>query len=245
MCLTILHPCASIDDIRNISAELGSDISLRCEIPHLPTNAVVTWVYRQRQEHSARNSPPTKWLPLYANSRRLTQNGLRFALDFTGYTAMGGHHTSILTINSLTNSDEGVYMCKSNHKHSKTVIFDVHVVAAMSIYPQDGIIELQQNDFWLNYPINFTCTIRNSNVNKKHLLWYHNNQEIRNNSLNHYHRHTTSSHTLIGYPQHTTDEARLTLIIRHLLANDSGAYTCKYKQITKQVNLVFTSDARV
>ena len=68
-----------------------------------------------------------KWLPLYANGRRLTQNNQRFIVDYSGYNLQTGKHLSILTINQLNYSDEGIYMCKSNQYQSLANIFNLTV----------------------------------------------------------------------------------------------------------------------
>ncbi|CAF1677209.1 unnamed protein product, partial [Adineta ricciae] len=86
---------------RYVSGELDSTVSLRCEIAQLPQNAVITWVYRPRIP----TSNGIKWLPLYANARRLTQNNQRFIVDYSGYHLQTQKHLSILTINQLNLSD--------------------------------------------------------------------------------------------------------------------------------------------
>lgn len=83
----------------------------------------ITWVYRPK-------IPPNngiKWLPLYANARRLTQNNQRFIVDYTGYEERTRKHISVLTINQLNLADEGTYMCKSNQHQSTANIFNVTV----------------------------------------------------------------------------------------------------------------------
>ncbi len=87
-----------------------------------PTSQI-TWVYRPKV--------PTlngiKWLPLYANARRLTQNNQRFIVDYSGYNIQIKKHLSILTINQVNLSDEGIYMCKSNQHQSSANIFNLTI----------------------------------------------------------------------------------------------------------------------
>jgi hypothetical protein len=68
-----------------------------------------------------------KWLPLYANGRRLTQNNQRFIVDYTGYNEKTKKYLSILTINQLKVSDEGLYMCKSNQYQSIPFLFNLTI----------------------------------------------------------------------------------------------------------------------
>jgi len=68
-----------------------------------------------------------KWLPLYANARRLTQNNQRFIVDYSGYNIQTKKHLSILTINHVNITDAGIYMCKSNQHHSVANLFNLTV----------------------------------------------------------------------------------------------------------------------
>jgi len=68
-----------------------------------------------------------KWLPLYANGRRLTQNNQRFIVDYSGYNEKTKKYLSILTINQLKLSDEGLYMCKSNQYQSIPFLFNLTI----------------------------------------------------------------------------------------------------------------------
>ncbi|CAF1181888.1 unnamed protein product, partial [Rotaria sp. Silwood1] len=218
---------ASSSNVRYISGELDSAISFRCEIAQLPFNAVITWVYRPK-------IPTTngiKWLPLYANARRLTQNNRRFIVDYSGYNIQTQIHLSILTINQLNLSDEGIYMCKSNQHHSIANIYNLTVTPSMKIYPNDGIIELK------NYQrsINLSCTVRELSTNiidPLKIKWYHNKYHIN--------QHQTL-HIINKYPYN--NQATLILYIHNLSLNDSGLFQCIYNNgiISKDVQIISTS----
>ncbi|CAF0733770.1 unnamed protein product [Adineta steineri] len=214
-------------NIRFISGELDSIISLRCEIAQLPPNAVITWVYRPR----APTIDGIKWLPLYANARRLTQNNQRFIVDYSGYNLQTEKHLSILTINKLNVSDEGIYMCKSNQYQSSANNFNLTVIPLMKILPNDGIIELNH----LQRSINLSCTIRELDQNiidPLKIKWYHNKHEIS---------HQRNSHLINKYSHN--NQATLILYIHNLSTNDSGLFTCNYDNglIIKDVQIVYTS----
>ncbi|CAF3977780.1 unnamed protein product, partial [Rotaria sp. Silwood2] len=241
----------SSSNIRYISGELDSAISFRCEIAQLPFNAVITWVYRPKI--------PTingiKWLPLYANARRLTQNNRRFIVDYSGFNVQTQTHLSILTINQLNLSDEGIYMCKSNQHQSTANIFNLTVTrkrkpsffllnltkpknnfisyfkASMKILPNDGIIELNR----YQSSINLSCTVRELSTNiidPSKIKWYHNKHHIN--------QHKTS-HVINKYPHN--NQATLILSIHNLSLNDSGLFECIYNDdiISKDVQIFYTS----
>ncbi|CAF0900384.1 unnamed protein product [Rotaria sordida] len=217
----------SSSNIRYISGELDSAISFRCEIAQLPFNAVITWVYRPKI--------PTvngiKWLPLYANARRLTQNNRRFIVDYSGYNVQTHTHLSILTINQLNLSDEGIYMCKSNQHQSIANIYNLTVTPSMKIFPNDGIIELNP----YQRSINLSCTVRELSTNiidPLKIKWYHNKHHIN--------QHKTS-HLINKYPHN--NQATLILNIHNLSLNDSGLFECIYNNdiIGKGVQIFYTS----
>jgi len=166
-------------NIRNINREIDSTISFECEIDQLPFNAVITWVYRPKI-HKING---IKWLPLYANGRRLTQNNQGFIVDYSGYNIQTKKHLSILTINQLNLSDEGLYMCKSNQYQSIPFLFNLTISPLIKIFPNDGIIELDN----IQRSINLSCTVRELSMNKidpLRIKWYHNNHEIANSHMN-------------------------------------------------------------
>ncbi|CAF3673922.1 unnamed protein product [Rotaria sordida] len=187
----------------------------------------ITWVYRPKI--------PTingiKWLPLYANARRLTQNNRRFIVDYSGYNVQTHTHLSILTINQLNLSDEGIYMCKSNQHQSIANIYNLTVTPSMKIFPNDGIIELNP----YQRSINLSCTVRELSTNiidPLKIKWYHNKHHIN--------QHKTS-HLINKYPHN--NQATLILNIHNLSLNDSGLFECIYNNdiIGKGVQIFYTS----
>ncbi|UJR31597.1 hypothetical protein I4U23_019083 [Adineta vaga] len=212
---------------RHISGELDSTVSLRCEIAQLPSNAVITWVYRPRIP----TSNGIKWLPLYANARRLTQNNQRFIVDYSGYHLQTEKHLSVLTINQLNLSDEGIYMCKSNQHQYLANIFNITVLPSMKIFPNDGILELHPSQ----RSFNLSCTVRELHINSMdplNIIWYHNKHVIN---------HQRNSHLINKYSHN--NQATLILYIHNLSLNDSGLFTCDYNNglISKNVQILYTS----
>ncbi|CAF4683097.1 unnamed protein product, partial [Rotaria magnacalcarata] len=58
---------------------------------------------------------------------RLAQNNRRFIVDYSGFNSQTQTHLSILTINPLNPSDEGLYMCKSNQHQSTANMYNLTV----------------------------------------------------------------------------------------------------------------------
>ncbi|CAM2700000.1 unnamed protein product [Rotaria socialis] len=212
-------------NIRNIDAEIDSTVAFQCEIDPLPYNAVITWVYRPK----VHQMNGIKWLPLYANARRLTQHNQRFVVDYSGYNEQIKKYLSILTIHQLKLSDEGLYMCKSNQFQSEASLFNLTISPSMRILPKDGVIELDD----IQRPINLSCTVRELSmhtIDPLRIKWYHNNREIPNSHLT----ENLSIHT---------NQATLILDIHHLSFNDSGLFKCVYDngKASKHVRLYYTS----
>ncbi|CAF3792500.1 unnamed protein product [Adineta steineri] len=232
--------------IWNINEEIDSSVSFRCEIDELNPNAVITWVYRPK----IYKIKGVKWLPLYANARRLTQDNHRYIVDYSGYNEKTKKYLSILSINQLKLSDEGIYMCKSNQYQSIASLFNLTIsrkqkknqknilgtksfpLASMKILPNDGIIELNR----VQRSINLSCIVREVSMNTidpLHLKWYHNNHEIKN------------SQSIEKLFKHE-NQATLHLYIRHLSFNDSGLFKCVYDngKASKNVQIFYTSSGK-
>ncbi|CAF3767557.1 unnamed protein product [Rotaria sp. Silwood1] len=218
----------STSNIRNINGEIDSTVSFQCVIDALPFNTVITWVYRPKV-HKING---IKWLPLYANARRLTQNTQRFIVDYSGYNEYTKKYSSILTIHQLKSSDEGIYMCKSNQYQSIPSLFNLTISPSMKILPKDGIIELNH----IQRSINLSCTVRELSmhtIDPLRIKWYHNNHEIPN------------SHLIENLSLHT-NQATLILDIHHLSLNDSGLFKCVYDngKASKDVRIFYTSSGK-
>lgn len=193
-----------------------------------------------------------KWLPLYANARRLTQNNPRFIVDYSGYNEQTKKYSSTLTIQQLELSDEGLYMCKSNLYQSTASLFNLTVSrkneicwfsfslyntsplfsASIRILPKDGILELNH----LQRSINLSCTVRElsmDTIDPLRIKWYHNNHEI------------PSSH-LIENLSLNKNQATLILDIHHLSINSSGVFKCVYDngKASKDVRVLYTSSGK-
>ncbi|CAF1230126.1 unnamed protein product [Adineta steineri] len=214
--------------IWNMNEEIDSSVSFRCEIDELNPNAVITWVYRPK----IYKIKGVKWLPLYANARRLTQDNHRYIVDYSGYNEKTKKYLSILSINQLKLSDEGIYMCKSNQYQSIASLFNLTISPSMKILPNDGIIELNR----VQRSINLSCIVREVSMNTidpLHLKWYHNNHEIKN------------SHSIEKLFKHE-NQATLHLYIRHLSFNDSGLFKCVYDngKASKNVQIFYTSSGK-
>lgn len=207
----------------------------------------ITWVYRPK-------ILPTngiKWLPLYANARRLTLNNQRYIVDYTGYDERIRKHTSVLTINQLIPADAGTYMCKSNQHQSTANIFNVTVTgkhgdtsprstspfsfsASMKIHPGgEGSIDLSDHQ----RAINITCTVKElptNPIDPAKLKWHHKQHEIPHSR----HSHLIHSHL---HPH----QASLVLTIHHSSFNDSGSFKCIYDhgKLSKDVQLIHSSSS--
>ncbi|CAF1603083.1 unnamed protein product [Rotaria magnacalcarata] len=214
-------------NIRYTSGELDSTISLRCEIAQLPFNAVITWVYRPKI--------PTvngiKWLPLYANARRLAQNNRRFIVDYSGFNSQTQTHLSILTINPLNPSDEGLYMCKSNQHQSTANMYNLTVTPSMKILPNDGTIEIHN----LQRSLNLSCTVREfstATIDPLKIKWYHNKRPIN---------HHKNVPLINKHPEN--NQVTFILHINNLSSNGSGLFECIYDNglISKSVQIFHTS----
>ncbi|UJR15081.1 hypothetical protein I4U23_002048 [Adineta vaga] len=216
---------SSTSNIWNVNQEIDSTVAFRCEIDELYSNAVITWVYRSKID----KIHGVKWLPLYANARRLTQDAERYVVDYTGYNEQTKKYLSILTIHQLRLSDEGIYMCKSNQYQSIASLFNLTISPSMKILPNDGIIELNH----IQRSINLSCIIRELSmhtVDPLRLRWFHNNHEIQNSHM-------------IEKPFRHGNHATLYLHIRHLALNDSGLFKCVYDngKASKTVQILYTS----
>ncbi|CAF4442061.1 unnamed protein product, partial [Rotaria sp. Silwood2] len=89
-----------------------------------------------------------------------------------GYNVQTETYLSILTINQLNLSDEGIYMCKSNQHQSIANIYNLTLTPSMKIYPNDGIIELNR----YQRSINLSCMVRELPINiidPLKIKWYH------------------------------------------------------------------------
>ncbi|CAF1658795.1 unnamed protein product [Adineta ricciae] len=215
-------------NIWNVNQEIDSTVSFRCEIDELYPNAVITWVYRPK----VHKTHGVKWLPLYANARRLTQNAERYIVDYSGYNEQTKKYLSILTIHQLRLSDEGLYMCKSNQYQSIASLFNLTISPSMKILPNDGLIQLDP----IQRPINLSCIVREfpmHTVDPLRLKWYHNDREIH------------SSHMTVKPIKHG-NHATLYLHIRHLALNDSGLFKCVYDdgKASKTVQILYTSSGK-
>lgn len=214
---------------------------------HFISHYKITWVYRPKIP----KSHGIKWLPLYANGRRLTQNNERFIVDFSGYNEKTQKYLSILTINPLKFSDEGLYMCKSNQYQSNPHLFNLTItrkskktfvffsshflfsfLASLKIFPKDGFLELDT----YHRSINLSCTVHDhpsNTIDSLRLKWYHNNHEIA---------HTNLKKRFSSQQNHAT----LILSLHDFFVNNSDLFKCIYDngKVSKDVRIVYTSSGK-
>lgn len=173
-------------------------------------------------------------------------------MDYSGYHLQTQKHLSILTINQLNLSDEGIYMCKSNQHQYLANIFNITVLrmnktcfqlfiessrvslASLKIFPNDGILELHPSQ----RSINLSCTVRDStlhSIDPLNIKWFHNKHEIN---------YQRNSHLINKYSVH--NQATLILYIHNLSLNDTGSFTCDYNDglISKNVQILYTNSSR-
>jgi hypothetical protein len=219
------------------SLETGSTIPNACVLLQ------ITWVYRPRN-HRING---IRWLPLYANARRLTQNNPRSIVDYTGYNEQTKRSLSILTIHQLKASDEGIYMCKSNQYQSHASLYNltlsrrlnVHVdssfrlfffLATMQIQPKEQFLLIDRQHSW----INLSCTVHETShqqIDPLRIKWYRNQHEVE-------------AMYFIEKPPHS-NQATLIITIPQETLNDADIFKCIYDngKASKDVHIVSSASA--
>ncbi|CAF3627627.1 unnamed protein product [Adineta steineri] len=214
---------------KRVTAEYGSDLSLSCTFPEEDSDkTIVQWLYQNSTDyHSNHRSNKIYWRPLFLNSQLLTSSETRYSIQQksqqTNDTSVT--YSTILTLAKVTESDEGLYMCKSLSPKLIQMTYQVRVIQSLDITPKQIIIPADELG---QYSIRLNCILTDNHTGRRHEIhWWHNNKRLGTNSNRHA-RITKNStqHSFIS-----------TLFYTGEPANIAGSYICESDPLRKSVSV--------
>ena len=134
---------------KRITAERGSDLSLSCTFRDKDSDKtvkiclvyisysllfyvkIVQWLYQNLTDiHGHHHRRKIHWRPLFLNTQSLTPSETRYSIQqkIQQFNDTSIAYSTILTLSKITESDEGLYMCKSLSPKTIQMAYQVRVI---------------------------------------------------------------------------------------------------------------------
>ncbi|CAF1670366.1 unnamed protein product, partial [Adineta ricciae] len=148
---------------KRVTAEYGSDLSLSCTFQNQDSDdTIVQWLF-QNVTDSIHHKPKSHWRPLFLNTQSLIPRETRYSIQqkIRQINQTFLDHTTILTLSKVTNSDEGLYMCKSLLPRTIQMTYQVRVIQSLDINPKQ--IFIPPNEIG-QYSIQLNCILKDNHT---------------------------------------------------------------------------------
>jgi len=213
---------------KRVTAEYGSDLSLSCTFQNGDSDeTIVQWLYQNRTDTIHRKFK-THWRPLFLNAQSLTLKETRYSIQqkIQQINRTSIAYSTILTLTKVTDSDEGLYMCKSLSPKTIQMTYQVQVIQSLDITPKRLLIPAYEIG---QYSIRLNCILKDNHTNRRHheIYWWHNNRRL-GSQTNRYARiiKNITQHSFIS-----------TLFYTGEPANVVGNYVCESEPLRRYISV--------
>ena len=125
---TISLSCTFYRD--NVNEIVSSSIKNKILIDFWWKIQIVQWLYQNLSDH-LRYQRRDRWRPLFLNTQSLTSTATRYTIqqkvEQINQTLLA--YSTILTLTNLTDSDEGLFICKSLLSSSMPITYRLRVIS--------------------------------------------------------------------------------------------------------------------
>ncbi|CAF1501149.1 unnamed protein product [Adineta steineri] len=218
----------SRSSLKRVTAEYGSDLSLSCTFQNKDSDEIIVqWLFQNSTDTNHRRSK-SHWKPLFLNTQSLIPRETRYSIQqkiqkinrtFIAYS-------TILTLTKITDSDEGLYMCKSLLPKTIQMTYQVQVIQSLDINPKQLIIP---SDEMGKYSIQLSCILKDNHTNRRHhdIFWWHNNKRLGSRT-NRYARiiKNFTQHSVTSTLFYTGDSSFIT-----------GNYVCESEPLRRHISV--------
>ncbi|CAF1558342.1 unnamed protein product [Adineta ricciae] len=221
---------------KRVTAEHGSDLSLSCTFQEEDSDkTIVQWLYQNLTDfHSNSRTHKPYWRPLFLNAQSLTPTETRYSIQQKVQQINDSSiaYSTILTLAKVTDSDEGLYMCKSLSPKTIQMAYQqiCLLLESLDINPKQVIIPADESG---QYSIRLSCILTDHHTGRRHEIhWWHNNKRLGANSNRHA-RITKNStqHSFISTLFYTGEPAHI-----------AGSYVCESDPLRKYISVELESN---
>ncbi|CAF1178291.1 unnamed protein product [Rotaria sordida] len=164
---------------KRVTAEYGSDLSLSCTFQNRDSDeTIIQWLY-QNVTDNIHQKNRNHWRPLFLNTQSLTPKETRYSMQqkIQHINQTFITYSTILTLSKISDTDEGLYMCKLLSSKTMEMTYQVRVIQSLDITPKQLLIPANEIG---QYSIRLNCILKDNHMNRRHheIYWWHNNKRL-------------------------------------------------------------------